>query len=105
MRKRPLTPAYVIFYILFLPDTWRILTGIIISVLAVPYIVKPEMGTGARIMLYVMMTGIGYAASGVPGRKIASLFKRLILGSQIPPRRQAPQKRGTRKGANKTGEK
>lgn len=78
-KRRPLTPAYIIFYILFLPDTWRVLIGIIASVLLTPFILKPGMADASRIMLFVMVATIGYAVSGAPGRWISGLWKKLIL--------------------------
>lgn len=81
MQKRQITPAYIVFYILFLPDTWQILIGIVAAVLLVPLIVQPDMGTPARIMLYIMTATIGYAASRAVGRWVAQGFKKLILGA------------------------
>lgn len=84
MAKRPVTPAYVIFYILFSPDTWRIVMGIIFAVLLVPHIVKPDMTILARGVLYIMVGTIGYAGAGLPARGITKMFKRLILGDKQP---------------------
>lgn len=79
MQKRQITPAYIIFYILFLPDTWQTLIGIAAAVLMVPLIVRPDMGTAAIGMLYIMMATIGYAVSRSPGKWVANGFKKLIL--------------------------
>ncbi|MEZ4528072.1 MAG: hypothetical protein R2941_19355 [Desulfobacterales bacterium] len=84
MQKREITPAYIVFYILFLPDTWQILIGIIAAFLLVPLLVQPDMGTAARGMLYLMTATIGYAASRAPGRWIAQGFKKMILGVKRP---------------------
>ena len=84
MRKRPLTLSYIIFYLLFSPDTWRILMGVIAAVIIVPLIAKPDMGLGARAVLFIMLATIGYTATGVPGRWIAQFFKKLILGDKLP---------------------
>ncbi|MDA3895927.1 MAG: hypothetical protein PF482_07260 [Desulfobacteraceae bacterium] len=84
MTKRPITPSYIVFYILFSPDTWRILMGIIFSVLLSPLAVPPEMGIGAMILIYIMMATVGYSAAGIPGRYIANTFKKLILGDKLP---------------------
>lgn len=82
LRKRPITPSYIVFYILFLPDSWRILIGCIAAWLLTPFIVKPDMGISARVILYVMTATIGYAGSGVPARWITRFFKKLILGDK-----------------------
>ncbi len=84
MQKRQITPAYIIFYILFLPDTWQILIGIAAAALMVPLIMQPDMGTGARVMLYLMTATIGYAASRAVGRWVAQGFKKMILGVKRP---------------------
>jgi hypothetical protein len=82
LRKRPITPSYIVFYILFLPDSWRILLGIVAAWLLTPFIVKPDMGISAQVVLYIMIAGIGYAATGVPARWITRFFKKLILGDK-----------------------
>ena len=77
--KRPLTPAYIIFYILFWPDTWRILTGLVLSLLVTPYILPAEMSMAGRAMLYVMVAAIGWALSSKPAGWITGKLKSLIL--------------------------
>jgi hypothetical protein len=84
LAKRPVTPAYVIFYILFSPDTWRIVMGVILAVLMVPHIVKPDMTLIARGVVFVMVATIGYAASGLPARGITKMLKRMILEDKQP---------------------
>ena len=82
MQKRQITPTYIIFYILFLPDTWQILIGIAAAVILAPLIVQPNLGTPGKIMLYIMIATIGYAASRAVGRGISQMFKKLILGGR-----------------------
>jgi hypothetical protein len=82
LNKRPLTPAYVIFYVLFLPDTWQVLTGLIVAYLLTPVILSPEMGVPAKALLYIMVATIGYAASRGPARGITRLLKKAILGDR-----------------------
>jgi len=81
--KRKLTPTYVLFYILFLPDTWQVIIGIAAAYFFVPVILKPGMGTGAVAMLYVMFTTIGYAISSWPGKWISNAIKKLTLKDKI----------------------
>ncbi len=83
MAKRKLTPTYVLFYILFLPDTWQIIIGIALAYFFVPAILKPNMATGAIVMLYIMCTAIGYALSAKPGKWISNAIKKLILKDKI----------------------
>ena len=78
--KRPLTPSYIIFYILFAPDTWRIICGFLLAIFLAPYLVKPDMAMAGRTMLYVMVAAIGWAISGKPARLVADGLKRAILG-------------------------
>ena len=84
MAKRKLTPAYVIFYILFLPDTWQVLMGIVLAYFLVPTILKPDMSTSAVVMLYIMCATIGYAITVKPGRWISDKLKRAILKDRLP---------------------
>jgi len=84
MPKRPITPGYIIFYILFWPDTWRILIGVLAAVLLVPRIINGDMTVFAMAMLHVMVAGIGYAASGRIAGAIVRFLKKLILGKGQP---------------------
>ena len=77
--KRPLTPAYVIFYILFWPDTWRLLTGVLLTLLFTPHILPADLSMGGRAMLYVMVAAIGWALSNKPAGWITAQLKKLIL--------------------------
>ncbi len=77
--KRPLTPAYIIFYILFWPDTWRMLTGLLLSLLFTPHILPADMGMPGRAMLYVMVAAIGWALSGRPAGWITGRLKKLFI--------------------------
>lgn len=84
LRKRPLTTSYIIFYILFSPDTWRILIGVAVAVLLAPRIIQSDhgmLGTGA---IYVMLASIGYAFSILPGRWISNTLKKLVLTDKRP---------------------
>lgn len=83
-KKRPLTPGYVLFYILFLPDTWQVLIGLLVSYLVTPSILSPEMSLSAKIMIYLMLATIGYAASRGPARGITRVIKKWILGDRLP---------------------
>ena len=80
MPKRPLTPAYIIFWILFSPDTWRLLMGFVLAILLAPAIGRSQqMGPGGTVLLGVMLTTIGWAVSDLPGRRMAEFCKRAIL--------------------------
>ena len=80
MPDRPKTPTYYVFYLLFSTDTWRILMGAVLSLLATPHVAPPEMAPAGRAMLYVMVTAIGWTLSGAPARWITRALKKAILG-------------------------
>ena len=77
--KRPLTPAYIIFYILFWPDTWRVLIGLLAAVLFTPHILPADMALAGRAMLYVMVAAIGWSLSHKPAVWITTQLKKMIL--------------------------
>jgi hypothetical protein len=77
--KRPLTPAYVIFYILFWPDTWRILIGLLMALMFTPHILPADMAMTGRAMLYVMVAAIGWSLSRKPAVWITAQLKKRIL--------------------------
>jgi hypothetical protein len=82
LKKRQRTPAYIIFYILFLPDTWQILMGTAAAYFLVPVILPEQMALPSRVVLYLMTATIGYAASGFAARRITSILKKTILGDK-----------------------
>jgi hypothetical protein len=84
LHKRPLTPGYILFYILFSPETWRILIGILAAWFLAPVIVSPDMAQSARVMLWIMIAVIGYTICGVPARWITHMLVRWIVGDKSP---------------------
>ena len=84
MRKKNLTPGYVFFYILFWPDTWRILIGVAAAFLLAPRFVYSDLGTLGTGMIYIMLASIGYAFSSLPARWISDRIKKLILRDKRP---------------------
>lgn len=84
MAKRPVTASYIFFYILFSQDTWRILIAIVFSLMIAPQTFTPDTGIFGRLILYIMLAGIGFAAAGLPARLITRTFKKLILGDKVP---------------------
>ena len=84
MNNKKLTIRYIVFYILFLPDSWQVLTGLIAAYFLAPLIELPEKGIGARAMLFIMIAAIGYAASRIPARGITRILVKWILGEKRP---------------------
>lgn len=82
-------PTYYFFYLIFAPDTWRVAIGVAAALWLAPMIFSPDMSTAARAVVYVMLTAIGWAASGGIARWITRGLKRLVLGDRFfPDRRQ-----------------
>jgi len=77
---RQKTPLYILFYLLFSPDTWRIAAGFIASILLTPLLFAPNQSAAARALLYVMVAGIGWAASGKPAAWITTALKKAMTG-------------------------
>lgn len=78
------SPLYVLFYILFLPDSWQIVIGIIASIIFAPQAITPETGGFGSAMMYIMIATIGYAASRPIGRGITNRLKKWMLGDRLP---------------------
>ena len=79
MKKRPLTPGYIIFYLLFLPDTWQILIGVIVALLLAPQLLSPDMGSAAAAVVHLMVAGIVYAVSAPVGKRISQSLQKFFL--------------------------
>ena len=84
MTKRPMTPAYLFFYLLFWPDTWRIVIGLAAALLLAPRITPSDQGTFGLVMMHVMLACIGFAASAKPARGIAGFFRKRVLKGKRP---------------------
>lgn len=84
MAKRQLTPSYILFYILFLPDSWQIVMGIAAAWILAPRAISPDSGLFGGIMMHIMIATIGYAASRPLARAVTRLLKKMILGDKMP---------------------
>lgn len=79
MAKRPITPAYIVFYILFLPDSWQILMGLGFAWLLQGAATVPEMALYKKALIFLMLATVGYAVTRIPGRWIAGRLKKYFL--------------------------
>lgn len=80
MPKRPLTPQYILFYLLFWPDTWRAVLGIVLATWLSPVVIRSGDVSGAgRPLIWFMLAVIGWAVTGWPGRRIAAFWRRVVL--------------------------
>jgi hypothetical protein len=84
LQKRPRTPGYIFFYLVFLPDTWQILIAMIAAVLVAPQIITSEMGNGGSAIVHLMIAGIVYAITRPVGKRISELLQKLILNKHRP---------------------
>jgi hypothetical protein len=82
--KRPLTPSYIFFYILFSQETWRILFAIVFAIIIAPKTYTSDTQFLGQVLMYLMVAGIGFAAAGVPARLITRMFKKMVLGDKVP---------------------
>jgi len=82
MARHPLTPAYVLFYVLFLPDTWQALIGIAGSFLLMPRIIPAGLNTGGKIIAFLMIATILYAATRPVGNWVSKGMKKFFLGNK-----------------------
>ena len=84
MTKRTLTPGYLFFYLLFWPDTYRILIGLAAAVVLAPRVTPADHGGFGQVMMHVMLACIGYAAGAKPARAISNKLKQLVLKERRP---------------------
>lgn len=82
MARRPITPAYVLFYILFLPDTWQALFGIIGSYLISSRMIPADLNKGGKVMAFLMIGTIIFAASKPVGKWVSNSMKKFFLGNK-----------------------
>lgn len=83
MKKRKITLSYIFFYILFLPDTYRIIIGIIAAWLLAPYVVEASqtIERGA-FMIWIMIAAIGYSVSAPVGKIVSEWMKKIVLADR-----------------------
>lgn len=82
MPKRPLTLTYIFFYLLFWPDTWRIVFGLAVAFIIAPHLNGTEADLPRTLMIGIMLVAIGYAVSAKPAQFITTKLRSLILKSR-----------------------
>ena len=83
MSKRPITFSYLLFYILFLPDTWQALMGLVAAYFVVPVITAPGDSNAKIVVVFIMLATIGYVGTRPIAKGITRLLKKFILGDKI----------------------
>jgi hypothetical protein len=79
MTHRKRTPAFIVFYMLFWPETWRILMGVAAACLLGPGIIPSDLGTSGSWMMYFMMATIGYSVSAIPANGISRWMRKWFV--------------------------
>ena len=79
MPKHKMTPAYALFFVLFWPDTWRIVLGVAFAAVVGPGIIPQDLVAPGSWLFYIMLATI----SARVGRMVSRLLKRLILGERL----------------------
>jgi hypothetical protein len=79
LKKRPITPAYIFFYIIFWPDTWRIMIGLILAGVLSPLLISTDQGLAGVVVINMMIACIGYSVSAAPARGFTTLLQTWIL--------------------------
>jgi hypothetical protein len=79
--KRPITPTYIVFYILFLPDSWQVLMGLLFALLLKRFAISPDMAGLSKAIIFIMLATIGYTITRLPAKWITGRLKKLILGN------------------------
>jgi hypothetical protein len=80
VKKRKITISYIIFYILFLPDTYQLIIGLLAAWFFAPYIVESRsMPREGGFLVWVMIATIGYAMSKPIGNMVSDWMKNIIL--------------------------
>ena len=80
MDKRKITPAYAFFYVLFLPDTYRLTIGLLGAWLLAPSVIASQpMSFPGKVMIWIMLIAIGYAATGGIANRVVRAMKKFVL--------------------------
>ena len=79
-KKQRLTPAYLLSYILFSEDTWRVAIGFVSAVILAPYLLPFDHTGIGRYVMFITVVVIGWAVSKVPSQWIVRQLKLLFPG-------------------------
>jgi hypothetical protein len=70
---------YIIFYLLFSPDTWRILIGLVSAILIAPR-AAAGYGLAAQTVVWLMILALGYVLSAPVGKFISKRLSAAMHG-------------------------
>jgi hypothetical protein len=80
-KKNRLTPAYIVFHLLFSEDTWRVAIGIVMAVLTAPALRAFDHTGIGRYVMFVTVVVVGWAIAKSPSQWIVRQL-RLLLPNQ-----------------------
>jgi hypothetical protein len=79
MQKRPITPSYIFFYLLFSEDTWRIAAGFLCALFLGPLLTRGRnLSQGGEVMVWLMILAIGWSVTAWPAKKITGALQRAV---------------------------
>ncbi|MBC2713468.1 MAG: hypothetical protein HGJ94_21450 [Desulfosarcina sp.] len=79
MQKRPITVSYILFYLLFSDDTWRIVAGFVCAVFLGPLVTQGRnLSQGGKVMVWLMIIAIGWSVTAWPAKKITGALQRAV---------------------------
>ncbi len=71
--------SYLVFYVLFSPDTWRILAGLAAALLMGPRLTAGKTsGPFGEVIIWVMLLALGYALSAPLGKLISDKLTAMV---------------------------
>lgn len=75
IKNKPFTPAYVLFYLIFSEDTWRLGFGGLFAYIFAPSVLATrEVQLGGIVLVYLMLICIGWWAFAYPAKKITQIL-------------------------------
>lgn len=77
-KKKRMTPAYLLFYLLLSEDTWRIVIGVTLAVILAPYLLPLDRTGMGRYVMFITAVVIGWAVSRVPSQWIVRQLRLLF---------------------------
>ena len=79
MHKRPFSISYIIFYLLFSDDIWRIAAGFVCALLLGPLVTQGRnLSQGGEAMVWLMIMAIGWSVTAWPAKKITAALQRAL---------------------------
>ena len=74
-------PLFLFTYLLLTPDTWRILIGTVLAVIATPHLLPVDRTGMGRYVLFIMIVVVGWALTGAPARWLTQRLQAFLKPS------------------------